>query len=303
MVLDPVEVLRRCGGIVGGTQLRELCGPQPIRAAVRDGRIVRAVRNRYVLPGGNEALAAAAAINGVVSHLSAAQLWGWPLRREPERPQISVRARSHVPAERRDSITVFWHDLPTEHRIHTAQHGLLTTRARTVVDCARTLPFADALSVADSALREGRVTRDELREVLASASRNGRSRALQVIEAADHRAANPFESSLRAVALEVPGLVVEPQFLVEWIGRVDLADPQLRLVLEADSYRWHGDPGVFRYDLRRHAALVRAGWTVVRFCWEDVIGRPAYVGGLLADLVVRGPDRRPVRVSAHDRRL
>lgn len=303
MAWEPVEVLLRCGGIVDGTRLLELCGRRAVWLAVREGRVVRAVRNRYVLPGGDEAIAAAAQVYGVVSHLSAAQLWGWQVRRPPDLPQVSVRAHSHVPAVRRAAMTVFWQDLPPEHRAHTARQGLLTTRARTVVDCARALPFADALSVADSALREGKVTRDELLDVLTSTSRIGKPQARRVIESADPRAANPFESSLRAIALQVPGLEVEPQFLMQWIGRVDLADPHLRLVLEADSYRWHGDAGVFRYDIRRHAALVRAGWTVVRFCWEDVMAKPEYVQQLLADLVVRGPDRRPVRVSARDRRL
>ncbi len=172
-----------------------------------------------------------------------------------------------------------------------------------MADCARHLGFAAGLAVADAALREGRVSSAQIEETLAESPRIGQPQARRILQAADARAANPFESCLRAIALDVPGLAVEPQYFIDWVGRVDLADPHLRLVLEADSYAWHGGAGVFRYDVRRHAALVRAGWTVVRFCWEDVMSQPHYVALLLADLVARGPDQRPVVVSAHDRRL
>ncbi len=297
--LDPVAVLVRTGGVCSGTGLRKVCDPWTIRKAVRGGRILRATRNRYVLPEAEEAVAAAAGLHGVVSHLSAAMAWGWKVRRPPERPDVSVDPKRRIAAARRTGVAVHWQAVPPSHRTV----GGRTSRIRTVLDCARTLPFADALSVADSALREGKVSKEELRAGLDAVPRHGRRQARRVISEADPRAANPFESSLRAIALDVVGLSVEPQWLVEWVGRVDLADPHLRIVIEADSYAWHGGAGVFRYDIRRHAALVRAGWTVVRFCWEDVMHRPDYVRAVLADLVARGPDCRPVHVSAADRRL
>ena len=47
----------------------------------------------------------------------------------------------------------------------------VTSPLRTVLDCARRLPFSEALAVADSALRSGLVTEDELR--LAAAGTRG----------------------------------------------------------------------------------------------------------------------------------
>jgi hypothetical protein len=65
-----------------------------------------------------------------------------------------------------------------------------------------------------------------------------------VVELATPDAANPFESVLRGICLEVPGLVVRPQLLIltpRSSARPDLVDEDLRIVLEADSFAWHGD--------------------------------------------------------------
>lgn len=295
---DPVDILIRAGGSAPGTMLAEFCGDWHVRKAVAQGRIVRAARNRYLLPEASAALAAAARLNGTVSHLSAALHWEIKVRKPPRLPDVTL-PRKRRPRDSTAGVTVHWHDLPDE---HVAAPGV-TTPARTVIDCARSLPLPDALSVADSALRRRLVTPEQLGHALASSPHPGRVAARRVLAEATPLAANPFESSLRAIALDVPGLKVVPQYLVEHVGHVDLCDPRMSLVLEADSHTWHGSPGQFRYDIRRHAALLRAGWTVVRFCWEDVMSQAAYVRGLLADLVHRGPDSRPVQVSFHDRRL
>src|SRR2546422_961802 len=67
-----------------------------------------------------------------------------------------------------------------------------------------------------------------------------RARCVRVAEQADGRAANPFESVLRAIALDVPGLQVEPQIWIEPIGRPDVVDVRRRVVIEADSFEFHG---------------------------------------------------------------
>jgi very-short-patch-repair endonuclease len=162
---------------------------------------------------------------------------------------------------------------------------MVTTRVQTVIDCARTLPFDEALSVADSALREGVVRRAQLLAAAASSPRSGRPQALRVAHAADHRADNPFESCLRAIALDVPRLDVQPQLVVAGIGRADLGDRRLRLLIEADSHEFHAEAAAFRLDIRRYTEMVRAGWVVVRFCWEDVMQHPERVHAVLVDVV------------------
>jgi very-short-patch-repair endonuclease len=106
----------------------------------------------------------------------------------------------------------------------------------------------------------------------------------RAIDEARGEADNPFESVLRAIALDVPGLAVRPQVA---IGRVrpDLVDEELRVVLEADSFEWHGNRAALRRDARRYNLLVVDGWTVLRFAWEDVMFEQAYVRSVLVDVV------------------
>ncbi len=286
--LDPVTALKRIGGVSDGTTLRRGCDPEALRLAVRQGQVLHLGRNSYALPGADEAVSAAVRLQGTASHLSAARAWGWKVKHLPAVPVVTVPRNRKVETPRRAGIDVRWADLSPldvdDHR---------TARARTVVDCARSLPFDEALCVADSALREGRVERADLARAAVQSPRTGRSRAVRVAACADGRAANPFESCLRAIALEVEGLAVTPQLPVPGIGHADLGDPGLRLLIEADSFEFHALREAFTYDIRRYTAMVRAGWTVLRFCWDDVMKRPRLVRDTLADVVLL--QRRAVR--------
>jgi len=82
----------------------------------------------------------------------------------------------------------------------------------------------------------------------------------------------------------VPGLTVEPQVPIvdgAFFARVDLADEQLKIVIEADSLEFHGSPKAFGRDCRRYNGLVARGWLVVRFTWIQVMFEP----GLVAETV------------------
>ncbi|WP_207006764.1 endonuclease domain-containing protein [Nocardioides aromaticivorans] len=114
--------------------------------------------------------------------------------------------------------------------------------------------------------------------------RTGRTAALRIAGLADRRAANPFESCLRAVCLDVRGLTVRPQVQIGPY-RVDLADVGLRIVVEADSRTWHAGPDEHDADIRRYTTLVRQGWVVVRFSYSDVMDEPGYVAAVLRDVV------------------
>lgn len=115
-----------------------------------------------------------------------------------------------------------------------------------------------------------------------------RDQVARVLAASDARATGPFESSLRAIALGVPGLVVEPQTRIRYDGffaRVDLADEGLRLVLEADSHEFHTERKAFDRDCRRYNGLVTRDWLVLRFTWEQVMFEPDVVRSAIEDLV------------------
>ena len=111
---------------------------------------------------------------------------------------------------------------------------------------------------------------------------------------ADGRAANPFESSLRAICWEVEGLEVIPQHPVRaphWLGTPDLADVRLEVALEADSFEWHGDRASLHRDANRYNAFVAAGWLVLRFSWEEVMFHPDRVRDVLRAVVLRRSHR------------
>ena len=143
--------------------------------------------------------------------------------------------------------------------------------------------------MADSALRSNRVTREEMVRALSTVPGQRRSRVARVIEAASAKAANPLESVLRALCLEV-GLDVRPQVTIEdqdgWVGRVDLADLPRRIVVEADGAT-HLEKHQLERDHARDGRLVVDGWIVLRFTWEQVMRRPEWVRRILARAIAQ----------------
>lgn len=275
--MKPVEALQRLGGIA---TYGELIGPttrQQLRTAVASGRVTKLRHDRYALVDTDAHRAAAVAAGGVLSHLSAAVAWGWKVKQEPRRPWVTLpRNRRRPPG----GLEIKWADL-----IDPDVTNHVTRPARTVVDCAKALPFDDALAVADSALRSEEVDRHQLLLAAQASSRTGRARAIEVIEAADARAANPFESAIRAVALQVPGLTVEPQGEIAGVGFVDLLDRRLGIVVEGESFEFHGTHHGLRRDVKRYTALTRRGYIVLRFLWEEAMFDQAYVHAALVDAV------------------
>ena len=66
-----------------------------------------------------------------------------------------------------------------------------------------------------------------------------------------------------------------------------------RVVAETDGAAAHLTPSAFEADRRRDAALVVAGFRVVRFTWRRVVHEPAAVAGMLRDLLAVGSAQRP----------
>jgi very-short-patch-repair endonuclease len=293
--VHPVDSLKRLGGVGDRSTLLRMTTRRRLRTAERSGLVVRAGRNRYVLPTAHQGLQAAAALSGVASHATAASIHGWELATQPSVPDVIVPRNRKVEPRRRAGRRVRWRNLDPDDLVS----GVVTDPYLTVIDCARDLPFSDALAIADSALRHG-LDKDRLLERAVALSTTGRRKALRVVEAADARSANPFESVLRAIALEVPGLDVEPQVLIEdrgFRGRPDLVDRRRRIVLEADSFAWHGGRKALKRDCERYNALVVRGWTVVRFSWEHVMLHPEYVRDVLLALT-GGPAGRAALVES-----
>lgn len=294
LAMKVVEVVTRMGGVADARTLIRFTSRRRVRTALRTGVIVRDARGRFSLPTAVEAFRAANALSGVVTHASAASHYGWEMKHPPKRPTVTVPRNRNVSPERREGVDVRWRDIPSAD----VGRDNVTLPGPTVIDCARTMPFDEALAIADSALRHGDVTKAQLLHLASRVSTSGRAACLRVAREADGRAANPFESVLRAIALDVPGLNVEPQVVITeggWVGRPDLVDVERRIVAEADSFEFHGSRSALRRDCVRYNALVRRGWLVVRFTWEHVMFDPAYVAACLRDLVALRPVRRAPR--------
>lgn len=289
-----VEWLVELGGVANRATLLRLTSRAELDRAVGAGDVVRVGRGRLALPQVDEAVRAAHALCGVLSHTSAALYWGWEVKTVPARPHVTVPAKRRLAPERRRGVVLHRADLQPDE-----VHGTAMVPELTVLQCARSLAFDEALSVADSALRHG-LPPSALRRVAATVRGPGAPGVRRVCAEATPLAANPLESVLRAIALDVPGLNVQPQRRIGPRTRPDLLDEDLRIVIEADSFAWHGTRAALRRDAHRYNEMVREGWIVLRFTWEDVMLHPDHVRAVLADVVAlaqrRGeviPARRP----------
>jgi len=137
---------------------------------------------------------------------------------------------------------------------------------QTLLDLCRSRPIAEAVVAVDSALRQGRVSVEELtgalRDLPAGRGRDRVARALLLI---DPQSGSVLETLCR-VLLHQAGLAPDETQLVvrdaqgRWIGRVDFAWPTARLIVEADGFAFHTDRKSLRADRRRGNALVLEGW-------------------------------------------
>lgn len=282
---DVLTALTALGGVARRGALVSACGRTAVDAAVRGGVILPVARGTWTSAlEFDRARAEALALRAVLAYRSAALDRGWAVWTTPDRPEVIVPKSRRVSSERRRAVSLHRTDLAADD-----VDGHRTSADRTVLDCLRALPFPDALAVADSALRAG-MTRSHLLAVTRDARGPGARRAREIAASADRRAANPFESALRAICLQVEELHVVPQVDIHdphFLGRPDLVDSRLRIVLEADSFEWHGSREALVRDARRYNAFVAAGWLVLRFTWDDVMHRPEQVAVTLRNVVKR----------------
>ncbi|SDR92226.1 hypothetical protein SAMN04488543_0755 [Friedmanniella luteola] len=216
---------------------------------------------------------------GVVSHLSAAVLHGLPLPVGGLR-HVQVTQPAARSGRRRGHVHRFAAPLPAEDV--TLLDGLaVTTLARTVVDLGRALPFADAVAVADAALRQG-LDGGELRLVLEQATgRPGVARARRVVAFADGRSESAGESRSRVLLhrIGLPPSTLQLVVLDEqgcFVGRSDFGWQEHRTLGEFDGRVTYGRllrPGetaadVVHREKRREDALRDQGWEMVR--WGSV---------------------------------
>lgn len=269
--MDAVDALKQLGGIAHAADIVALSSRRRLRTAVSNNVIIHVDRDRYALPVTDLGRQLAVKHNLHLTHLSAALHHGWEVRTSPRVPHLLLPTGQ----ERPTSKARFWtYDARREDL-----DGWSTGPLLTVLLCARDLPFAGALTVADSALRHGSVTHDELVSA-GHAWRGGNKEQVEKIAAyANGLAANAFESGLRAITAAA-GYEFLPQFEVR-VGALtvhpDLVDPLHGIILEADSWGFHADREAHDRDCQRYTMLAADGWIVLRFTYDQVMFQPDYV--------------------------
>lgn len=203
----------------------EVVSPAPHLYAAReiwDG-LSRTERTRYLVTGFSRLHP-----DWTFCGTSAAVMHGLSVSEGLQRP-LEIAAPSRVTAYPRNVVVRrYGSDAPTI----TVEGVRVTTPERTVLDCARWLPFREGLAVADSSLRLDLVDGGRLNEYVRSAGRGlrGVARARLVARLADPRPENGMESIARATMYELGFSLPELQ--------VPLLDPMdSRRVLRVD-FMW-----------------------------------------------------------------
>lgn len=275
-----LALLSRQDGLITAAQA-SACGlpERTLRRRVQDDGWQRVAPRTY-LAGGHPMTAAArvraaglwAGRRGTVSGPAAAW-WHGMLDQPPGEVEITMPRQLGLRA--RPGVRIRRRDLHPADRV--GKRGLwLTDRPLTALETAAVLP--DGSAFLDRALQK-HVTFDR---VYGAYCRNlgtrGAAGIAVLLTAAADRADSAAERRLLTILRRsgVTGWTCGRPF-----GRwtIDLAFPASRIAIEVDGWAWHVDVDRFRADRHKGNALVRAGWTLLRFTWHDLVNRPAHVIG------------------------
>ena len=200
------------------------------------------------------------------------ELSGLPLRTPAEVPQLLLPTGTRRAQRRgmrsysglRDPERSTWRGWP------------VTNLQKTVADLSLTLSLDDLVCLLDSVLKDGNVIG------LESVAGRARPRLASALALADGRAESALETIIRLL-LQRAGLAPEILQLRLYdrdgrcYARLDLAWPSRMLAVEADGREYHDKPAALYHDRRRQNQAQLAGWTLLRFTWDDVIRRPEWV--------------------------
>jgi hypothetical protein len=270
-------------GVVS-TRERLACGHTRDTLATRrrDGHLHRLYRAVWSVghpnpPWEGRLLAAVKACgpDALLSHYSAAELWGF-VDRLDSRPHVTVigrGSRAHQGINVHISTCLDPLDRRELHRIP------VTAAARTLLDVASMLDRQRVRRAVRRALGTGKVT---LRQIGLVLDRYAGARGCAVLREAIASGAAPTRSEAESDVLDVildAGLerpdVNQPLLLNARRIVPDLRWPRERLILEIDSDAWHTDPLARADDRERQAFLEARGETVLRVHWREAVLSPS----------------------------
>lgn len=283
-------LLARQGGVVSLAQAVEHgMSARTVQRHARVGAWERLHPAVYLVGGhrfGDEARVRAAALwAGEDATITgpAAAWWHGMLGRAPAEIDITVPVRAKPRSQ--PGIRVRRRDLHWIDRINTRDLWV-AGQAFAVLESAVALP--EGSTFLDRALQRHVRFPTLYRSYCRNVGRTGSSEAARLITAAADRAESAAERLLVTLLRDagVTGWVLAHPF---GNHRIDLAFPEARVAIEVDGWAWHVDAERFGADRRKGNALTRAGWTLLRFTWHDLHGRPeACVAEILAMIAGMG---------------
>ncbi len=220
----------------------------------------------------------------VLSHLSAAELWGIRAG-AARRPEVSVAA-SRFPRSR--GVRVHRRAVLPPAEQTRRRRIPVTSPALTIVDIAPRLSTPGLEAAINEADVLGLINPDQLREWL---ERMPRMRGLGVVRRCldrhsvlltDSELERRFLRLIRAAGLPLP---LTGRQLNGF--KVDFFWPALGLVVEADGLRYHRTAAEQARDRRRDQAHARAGLTQLRFTHAQAAHEPGEVASTLAEVIAR----------------
>ncbi len=292
------EITRRQHGLITTEQAVKALGPSRKSRWVSERRLISVQPSVFRMTGAPETwhqsvLAAALAVEGIVSHRSAAELWGLT--------QPAGYAEVSVPGDVKRKVRppAIVHRIVDLHpELAVERVGMRVTDAvRTVVDLGLVMPWwlvhraiAKGLSTHAFELCEVK----GLRDALARPGRNGTGVVREILEGnllivdkEESELEKRFTSLVRRHGLAPLELQYEVWDSGRFVARIDAAYPGLKLAIEVDGFEHHSSPDAFQRDRTRQNHLVALGWTVLRFTWTDVVKRGAHVAKMIERAIAR----------------
>jgi very-short-patch-repair endonuclease len=274
----------RQGGVVSHAQLVALgLSRQAIVRRLAAGRLHVVHRGVYAVghcrigvDGRRWAAVLALGDGAYLSHASAADAHGI---RANNAAVVDVSVRGRGGRKRHAGIRVHRPRALPDDEVTRLHRLPITTPARTLLDLAASLNRRALESALNHAELDARLDFAELHELLARYPRRPGTRSLNA-QLAAYRGPIDTRSHLERLVYELCDAhgLPRPQVNTVIEGRVcDFFWPDRGLVVEGDSYRWHRSPSALNEDRERDVALTLAGYTVLRFTYEQVTRRPRYV--------------------------
>ena len=204
--------------------------------------------------------------NACISCVSAAHMYGLPILMEdrPHKTHLSVAYnRGMHPSKLRRFDDVLIHREPIlsaeEERTHVASIGTVLER---VLVC---MPLKVSLPMLDAARNQG------LYDISTLTLPTSGSRVPHLREAAlsTDRARSILETVARLILIDM-GLNPQVGVWIEGVGEVDMIILGF-IVIEVDGWAFHSSKEQREKDLKRDRELLRRGYVVLRFTYDDVM--------------------------------